>query len=219
VLRALYRLVERSPARQLLRLPALERARRRATATSMSEADVIAIVHLLMASGISAWLCGGWACDALLGEQTRPHADLDVVVSKVDRVAAVHILEQHGFVRFSAFDGALLTSVIELVDRRHRLSVGLHFVDIGADRPEGWQAALGAAVAAIGLHSDPLFVRGAIAGHELPCLSAPALLALRTGYEPGEADHQDVQRLCARFGLASPPGYNLPRFASSPDAG
>ncbi len=42
--------------------------------------DVISISQLLEADGIQVWLTGGWGIDALLGEQTRPHKDLDVIM-------------------------------------------------------------------------------------------------------------------------------------------
>ena len=34
----------------------------------------------LRAAGIHVWIEGGWGVDALLGEQTRPHDDLDLGV-------------------------------------------------------------------------------------------------------------------------------------------
>src|SRR5215210_5454724 len=48
--------------------------------------DVIEILDALASRGIEAWLDGGWGVDALLGDQTRPHQDVDLVV-RVDDVA------------------------------------------------------------------------------------------------------------------------------------
>ena len=31
--------------------------------------------------GIEVWIDGGWGVDALLGECTRPHQDLDIIIS------------------------------------------------------------------------------------------------------------------------------------------
>lgn len=42
--------------------------------------DVISLYQLLLANGIQAWITGGWGIDALLGKQTRPHKDLDVIM-------------------------------------------------------------------------------------------------------------------------------------------
>lgn len=41
--------------------------------------------------GIKIWLDGGWAVDALLEEQTRAHADIDIVIQKKD----VYKLKKH----------------------------------------------------------------------------------------------------------------------------
>ena len=34
--------------------------------------------------GINIWIDGGWSVDALLGEQTRHHEDLDIVIQQKD---------------------------------------------------------------------------------------------------------------------------------------
>src|SRR6202790_2175530 len=62
-----------------------ERARRGASPRGrrgrvMSGDDVVELVRLLEGSGVSVCVDGGWGVDALLGEQTRPHADLDIAV-------------------------------------------------------------------------------------------------------------------------------------------
>lgn len=42
--------------------------------------EAIAIYQQLTASGFQVWVTGGWGIDALLGEQTRAHKDLDLIV-------------------------------------------------------------------------------------------------------------------------------------------
>ncbi|MBO9666232.1 MAG: hypothetical protein J7501_05410 [Bdellovibrio sp.] len=32
------------------------------------------------------WISGGWAIDIFLGEQTRPHDDLDISISRADQI-------------------------------------------------------------------------------------------------------------------------------------
>jgi lincosamide nucleotidyltransferase A/C/D/E len=173
----------------------------------VTDGDVLEIVGLLSESGIRTWLYGGWACDALVGEQTRRHADLDLVLAVADRGRAVEILQGHGFTVSAVFDAGLLGRVAELIDRRRLRSVGLHFVDSDAEGPNGWQTRVCAAVQALGLDLGGFFAKGTVAGQEFPCLSAPVLLALHTGYEPGETDRRDVQLLCRHFSLPLPPSY------------
>lgn len=48
----------------------------------MRASDVIMIINALAAAGVDAWLDGGWGVDALVGEQTRPHDDLDLVIAR-----------------------------------------------------------------------------------------------------------------------------------------
>src|SRR5947208_1940662 len=48
----------------------------------MQASDVRDLCKELDALGIPIWLDGGWAVDALLGEQTRSYADLDIVVEQ-----------------------------------------------------------------------------------------------------------------------------------------
>jgi lincosamide nucleotidyltransferase A/C/D/E len=46
----------------------------------MTAEDVLELVILFEQNGIEVILDGGWAVDALLGVQTRPHEDLDVAM-------------------------------------------------------------------------------------------------------------------------------------------
>jgi lincosamide nucleotidyltransferase A/C/D/E len=48
----------------------------------MQSSDVRDLCRELDDLGIPIWLDGGWAVDALLGEQTRPHDDLDIVIEQ-----------------------------------------------------------------------------------------------------------------------------------------
>ena len=60
--------------------------------------DVLEILHCLREAGIAVWIDGGWGIDALVGEQTREHDDLDVVVALADAPAAREALGTSGFV-------------------------------------------------------------------------------------------------------------------------
>ncbi|MFM7534474.1 MAG: nucleotidyltransferase domain-containing protein [Acidimicrobiales bacterium] len=50
------------------------------------------MLDLLGGAGLDLWVDGGWAVDALLGEQTRPHADLDLAIARADFDAALRLL-------------------------------------------------------------------------------------------------------------------------------
>jgi lincosamide nucleotidyltransferase A/C/D/E len=63
----------------------------------MEAADVIAVLDLLADAGVACWLDGGWGVDALVGRQTRPHEDLDLVIAVADAGTAVGALQKVGF--------------------------------------------------------------------------------------------------------------------------
>ena len=46
----------------------------------MTAPDVLGVLSLLDGAGLTAWVDGGWGVDALLGETTRDHGDLDLAV-------------------------------------------------------------------------------------------------------------------------------------------
>jgi lincosamide nucleotidyltransferase A/C/D/E len=59
--------------------------------------DASRIVGQLEAAGLVVWLDGGWGVDALLGRQTRPHQDLDLVIAREDLAVAQQTLAAAGF--------------------------------------------------------------------------------------------------------------------------
>lgn len=46
---------------------------------------------------VEAWCMGGWGVDALLGEQTRTHRDLDLIVDRAHQQAALDALSRLGY--------------------------------------------------------------------------------------------------------------------------
>jgi lincosamide nucleotidyltransferase A/C/D/E len=54
----------------------------------MTSAALAELLRSVEGAGIEVWLDGGWGIDALVGEQTRPHKDVDAVLG----VAAVPAL-------------------------------------------------------------------------------------------------------------------------------
>jgi lincosamide nucleotidyltransferase A/C/D/E len=165
----------------------------------MDAASVLAIVDRLAAAGITVWLDGGWGVDALLHEQTRPHADLDLVVAAADVAPAIDRLSMDGF---AVVEDELPTRAM-LTDHGGR-RVDLHPVvfDAGGGGvqtlqdgrtwrypPEGFAGA------------------GVVGGRAVRCLTPEVQVLCHLGYEPDDDDRQDMARLHARFGVALPPPY------------
>jgi lincosamide nucleotidyltransferase A/C/D/E len=165
----------------------------------MGTGDVREVFACLAAAGIAVWLDGGWGVDALLGEQTRPHDDLDIVMAMGQLDAARDALRALGFVL--AVDELPTRCVLrDAGDRR----IDVHPVTF--DREGG------------GLQQQPdgppfryppegLAGTGTIAGRPVRCLSPELQLRCHLGYEPDDDDCHDVRLLCERFGLAMPKPY------------
>ena len=54
---------------------------------------------MLVQRHIRCWVAGGWGVDALLGRETRPHHDLDPLVSLDDLGELQDLLAEQGFSR------------------------------------------------------------------------------------------------------------------------
>jgi hypothetical protein len=66
----------------------------------MPIATVLAAMTALQASGAEVALMGGWGADALIGEQLRPHHDLDLIVNRDHLDLALTALYAIGFVEW-----------------------------------------------------------------------------------------------------------------------
>jgi hypothetical protein len=54
----------------------------------------------LTEAGIPHWLFGGWGVDFHLGEVTRPHEDIDLILWRKHAPAFQEILAQHGYTEY-----------------------------------------------------------------------------------------------------------------------
>lgn len=71
----------------------------------MRETDVLDLCRDLTAEGVTFWLMGGWGVDALLGHQTRPHHDVDLLVEVSSLERFRQRLEALGFAFAYLWDG------------------------------------------------------------------------------------------------------------------
>lgn len=163
----------------------------------MQAADVLTLVSDLDELGVACWLDGGWGVDCLLGEQTREHSDLDLVVDRSDLDRVRNWLEQRGY---SVIRDWLPTSIA--FRDAAGLEVDLHPVDLTADGGGDQVLRDGSRWH----YSAP--VEGSVAGHPVRCASASDQLAMHRGYDPRPVDVADVRRLAARFDLPRPPGFD-----------
>ena len=165
----------------------------------MKAADVAEFCRHLQELGIPIWLDGGWGVDALLGEQTRPHDDLDIVVEERNLLRLRGLLEAEGFKDVPRADTRPWNFVLGHDDGR---LVDFHVVAFdaignGICGPPGTGQYPAAAFEGI----------GSVNGLSVRCLTADYQIS-RTGYEPRDKDLRDVRALCARFDLPLPVNFN-----------
>ena len=163
----------------------------------MDAARVLGLLAQLKARGIPVWLDGGWAVDALLGEQTRPHDDLDVVARLDDSARIEQALDDHGYVL--AAGGP--PHSFELVDGEGH-QVDVHPVSFAPSGDAAYRMANGEdwiypAKAFTGV--------GRILGREVPCLTPEVVMVCHTtAYALDEAHQRDVEALSERYGIPLP---------------
>lgn len=157
--------------------------------------DVLHILDLLRRAGAEVWVGGGWGIDALVGEQSRDHRDLDLMHRQEQEPAVVAALAAAGFVE--SLDWRPVRFVVTAPDGRE---VDLHPLVFAGD---------GSAVQASGESERPFlypasaFVTGTVGGTPVPCLSAEQQVGFHQGYEPTERDRHDMAQLRRAFGIAT----------------
>ena len=162
-------------------------------------ADVLAVLDLADAVGARLWLDGGWGVDALLGEQTREHGDLDVAVEERYLGALLDSLGANGFGRVGE-DGATAWNFLLT---RGSVVLDLHVVVLDADG----NGVLGPPERGAVYPAEALAGRGTVGGRAVRCVSAPWAVRFHDAYPGDDGDRRDVRALCARFGLDVPEQY------------
>ncbi len=166
----------------------------------MPASGAAAIVRLLASGGVETWVGGGWGIDALVGEQTRPHRDLDLAVRTEDEDRALSVLVHAGF---AITEDQRPTRVV-VADGDGR-TVDLHPVAL---RPDGSAVQAGFAGTTFTYPPGSLSCRGRIDGLDVACCCADLQLAFHLGYEPQDRDRHDMQVLHDRLGVALPAPYS-----------
>ena len=153
-------------------------------------------MEVLAAEEITGWIDGGWGVDALLGEQTRQHNDLDLVVDHADAALLIARLRVDGF--------AVLRDELPVRIEFHHPDgrrVDLHPITLTADgggdqmQPDGRSWHYGAPTV------------GDVGGHQVPCCDVDTQFRAHVGYEPNANNVADMKRLAAHFGRPLPPEY------------
>ena len=161
----------------------------------MDARDAAILVEYLEQHGLEVYVDGGWAVDALLSEQTRPHDDLDIAVPHRDVARLRELLAVRGY-REQPRDGTWECNFVLADACGREIDVHSYTLDDA-----------GANVYGVAYIREHLTGKGSIHGYPVRCISPEWLVKFHTGYDLAENDFRDVRALCERFGLPLPDEY------------
>jgi lincosamide nucleotidyltransferase A/C/D/E len=165
----------------------------------MDARDAAQLVAFLERHGLEIYVDGGWAVDALLGVETRPHDDLDIALPHKQVPRLRELLAARGYRECPRDDSWECNFVLADACGR-KIDIHSYTLDEAGHNVYG--------VAYAGEH---LTGKGSIAGYPVRCIDPEWLVKFHTGYALDENDFRDVRALCARFGIPLPDEYM--RFA------
>ncbi len=172
----------------------------------MPAEDVIFLYQLFTSATIAVWIIGGWGIDALLGEQTRMHKDLDVLVLMDDVARLLALLEGQNY------SLAYLWEENRFMPDRQEKEIatafvwrdgGGHEIDVHAMRldDDGNGVPMWIVDEALLFRRQDLEAQGVIGDVRVRCISPQMQLAYHTGYELPESHLRDMERIRAKFGI------------------
>jgi lincosamide nucleotidyltransferase A/C/D/E len=163
--------------------------------TEMTATDVIEFVQLLNQNNIDVYIDGGWGVDALLGEQTRVHSDLDIAVEHKDVPQIRALLEARGYQDVPRNDTRECNFVLG-DDLGHQIDFHSYTFDSAGKHIFGVEYPL-----------ESLSGSGSVNGYPVKCISPEWMVKFHTGYPLDENDYHDVKLLCQCFGIPIPAEY------------
>jgi hypothetical protein len=96
--------------------------------------DVLEIIQLFELHRIDLHIDGGWGVDALLGRQTRTHADLDIAVEHKDVAQIRAMLEARGYRDMACKDITLsweiTRDITSIFTHTHSIAPAIMFMEL-----------------------------------------------------------------------------------------
>ena len=150
-----------------------------------------------------------WGIDALLGEQTRPHKDLDLIMHVDNVVPLCVLLGRQGYMLKELWEenqwvtdrvGHRVPTAFVLYDAAGcELDLHVLRLDEKGNEVPAWEVEEG-----VVLRGRDLAVEGKVVGQTVRCLSPDVQMQWHTGYVLPEEQVQDLKRLHQRFKVAYP---------------
>lgn len=157
--------------------------------------DVVEIVQLFNQHGIEFYVDGGWGVDALLGEQTRPHTDLDIAIQHQDSMQVRTLLEARGYSEVDRDDSSDFNFVLS-DHQGHQIDIHTYTFDTAGNHIYG-----------VAYPLESLSGKGSLDGHSVKCISPDWVVKFHTAYQFDEDDYRDVKAICQHFNIKMPLEY------------
>ncbi len=155
----------------------------------MNSTNVIDLYTKLENLGIKIWIDGGWAVDALLGEITRTHINLDIAIQQKDVTQFREYLQTQGYKEIEREEDKKWDFVLR-DNKGHEIDVhSFNFDDDGLivekdEYPDG-----------------SLDGEGIINGQRVRCVAPKHLIQFYIRHKPKEKDYKDIFALCEKFDI------------------
>ena len=166
----------------------------------MTSVDVLDFYRTSSKMGIEVWIDGGWGVDALLGEQTRMHSDLDIAIQQKDVAVLREALQAR---RYKEIKLEIANPWNFVLADENGKEIDVHTIVL--DEPGN------------GIYGPPekgemypsasLTGTGIIDGETVRCIAPEWAVKFHSGYELREKDFRDVSALCEKFGIELPAAY------------
>ena len=166
----------------------------------MTSVDVIGLYTTLENLGVEIWIDGGWGVDALFGEQTRPHRDLDIAIQQKDIPKLRQWLQARGY-KDVKLEHARPWNFVLGDESGNEIDVHIIVFD---DKGNGLYGPVekGEMYPAASLSGT-----GLIEGRTVRCISPEWMVKFHSGYELKDKDFRDIAALCKKFGIELPEEY------------
>jgi lincosamide nucleotidyltransferase A/C/D/E len=175
----------------------------------ISAEDVTFIYSRLESHSIRSWLTGGWGIDALLGQCTRTHKDLDILLLVDDVLSMNTLLEENGYHMKELWSENLFTvdssgnstpTAYVLHDKdEHELDAHAFRFDPQGNAIPAWKVEEGFIFEPYDLSS-----LGIVNGLCVRCQSAENQMLCHTGYTIPDHQWPDLNALHEKFGVEFP---------------
>jgi len=161
----------------------------------MTAKDVVGLVQLLEQNEIEVYVDGGWGIDALLGEQTRKHGDLDIALPHIYVPKLRELLEARGYEDVPRNDTRDCNFVLGDIEG-HEVDVHSYTFDENGKNIFG-----------VAYEPRHLTGTGTIDGYPVKCIPADVMVEFHSGYELDDNDYHDIKAICEQFNIPLPDEY------------